>query len=173
MSPLTKHRSASFALLTVGLVSCGTKQTCFLPVLRTNETVKVLSVVGQPGSRGDSCPAPVPTKLAIGREYGALYLEWGVSTHFLVMRASSYDDQVNFDISGSGVKPYRSPAPSTAYQGYTHIKMFPGSDFNPTPPITEGFSVIVKHPNRVGEQLEDEIQFQYDTVQCTCTLHDG
>ena len=172
MARLTRHPSA-LLLFALGLVSCGTKQACFLPVLRTNETVRVMSVVGQSGSRRDSCPVAVPTKLAIRRGYGTVYLEWGVSSHFFVMRASSFDGQTPFEIGGVGVRPYSTIPPSTEHQGFTHIKMFPGNDFQSSPPTAESFSISVKHPDRTGEELDDEIQFQYDTVQCTCTLYDG
>jgi hypothetical protein len=110
--------------------------------------------------------------LAIAREHGALFLEWGVSSHWLLMRASSFDERQRYDIVGSRVEPHAPVTPQDQYAEYTHKILFPGNDFYQSPPISEVFSVTIVPGSESPEQFTDQLTFQYDTVQCTCTYRD-
>jgi hypothetical protein len=152
----------------LALSGCGKiERPCFLPVLHTNEVTRVLERVR------DTCPVSVAKTTAVIRPYGAIYLEWTVSTRALLMRASSANDEIKYEISGYGVEPYSSRPPSTEYKQYTHLKMFPGNDFNESPPLAESFSIIVTPVPGSGQSFTDEVFFQYDTVQCTCSYYDS
>src|SRR5258706_12251795 len=122
----------------VALPSCGKiERTCFLPVLRTNEVTRVLKRVP------DACPVPVARTVAVTRPYGAVYLEWSVSTRGLLMRASSHDNKTKYVIAGEGVQPFSKPPPSTEHREYTSVQMSPRNDFDETHPKEEPFSITV------------------------------
>ena len=125
---------------------------------------RVLAHVGQ------SCPLPVPHKLAIAREYGVIYLEWASSTPYLYVRASTYDDTEHFEIAGVGIEPFSTDGEDAAE--YTHGKMFAGNAFYESPPRTEAFSLYVTPVPGSPQQFVDQIELEFDTVQCTCVYRD-
>jgi hypothetical protein len=88
------------------------------------------------------------------------------------MRATNFDGQKKYDLVGSGIEPYVASSDEDRARAYTHLKGFPGNDFYQSPPITAFFSVAIVPPTDSSDRFQDEVEFQYDTVQCTCAYRD-
>jgi hypothetical protein len=171
-----KSRKRILLAAVVVLGSCEIKgpeirQTCHLPILRTKEITQVVSYIGDDGAK-DSCPVRVPKIVAVPRDYGVLYLEWTLSTPWLLMRASSKDDRSQYVVTGPGVEPYRLAPTDHLKRVYTNAKLFPGNSFDREPPGAQPFSVSIGPAADSPEQFSDEVLFEFDTVECTCVYRD-
>jgi hypothetical protein len=140
---------------------------CWLPVLRTDEPIRVLVNVGGRGDRSsDACPVPVARTFEIERPYGTISMEWWGSPHRLYISTTA-DDGRALDTRGSGIEVYEDRAGSWLRE-YSHRITFAGEDLlERTAPEKITIEVLTADGGVV-----DTIHATYDTVQCSCSVPD-
>lgn len=138
---------------------------CWLPILRTDESTRIVVKVGDPEDRGsDTCPLPVARTFEAERSYGTVKFEWWGSPHRLYISARS-NDGAPLDVSGARVEPFVDVSGSWLKE-YSHRIDFSGNDLlgKPAPQDIE-----IEILDRDGRSL-DTISAVYDTVRCSCSV---
>jgi hypothetical protein len=152
---------AAAALAGCDLLTPKARQACHLPILRTSATTSVTETVRH------ECPVPPPRSLVVRTDNGVLDLEWASGTQFLYMLALSEDRTEQFVVSGDGVEPFSTSSPGV--QRYRYGKRFPGNPYDHSPPFTERFELEIQPGPGSSRSFTDRIEFEFDTVPCTCT----
>ena len=156
-----------------GISGCdmfGREIACFVPTLRTDEEALALVNAGdrndRPGSRAYHCAVPVARRIGMPRAYGTLEMEWSGSKHRLYMKAVDAEGN-SLDITGAGVEEHVG-TDRGLYDEYSYRRVFAGNDFAHVPPRATTFRISVVAKD--SREVLDEIEFQYDTVECTCKV---
>ncbi len=156
---------AAFVLL-VGCEPSYHDVACWLPVLRTDETMRTLIRVGDREDRAsDTCSAPTARAFEVQRDYGNVTFYWWGSPHRLYLSGSTADGRP-LEFRGDRVEVYEDTSGSFLAEYSHRITFFQGESLLDKP-APEHVVIEILGPD--GRSLET-IQAEYEPVLCSCSV---
>ena len=141
-----------------------THPPCNLPKLITELPITPIKNVRTRGFFNDTCPAVIPKRFNIHREWGTLKMKWQSSPHQLWMKAFSNKGE-KLIIRGPNVEAKRE----RYWKNSTSAIKFGGQLYIDNDVATTFELQILD----VDNHIIDELQFGYDTEKCICIEYDA